>query len=144
MVREVSSVPRAARSAGAADRSAFYSAAALDLALVLLFAILGRSSHGEANDVRGLLHTAGPFLVGALLGQGLSRSWRRPVSLTTGVVVWLCTVTVGVALRLAGGDTARLPFVIVATVTLALLLVGWRLLYALVRLRRSPRRSVRR
>ena len=99
---------------------------------VLLFAIIGRSNHAEAGDLRGVLHTAWPFLAGCLVGLVVSRSWRQPASLRTGVVVWLSTVVGGIALRLASGDTAQLPFVLVASVSLALLLIGWRALLRLV------------
>jgi peptidoglycan/LPS O-acetylase OafA/YrhL len=99
---------------------------------VLLFAIIGRSNHAEANDLGGVLQTAWPFLAGCLVGLVASRSWRQPVSLRTGVVVWICTVVGGIALRLASGDTAQLPFVLVATLSLALLLIGWRALLRLV------------
>ena len=107
-------------------------AAAVDVICVLLFAILGRRSHAEANDLAGVLHTAWPFLVGCALGLAVSRFWRRPVAVRTGVVVWVCTVAGGVLLRLASGDTAQLPFVVVATITLGVLLVGWRGVYRLV------------
>jgi peptidoglycan/LPS O-acetylase OafA/YrhL len=127
----------AGRAPGGAISSTFSPAVAGDVICVLLFAIVGRSSHAEANDLRGVLHTAWPFLAGCLLGLTVSRSWRHPVSLPTGVVVWLCTVGGGIALRLASGDTAQLPFVVVATLTLALLLVGWRALLRLVQRARS-------
>ncbi len=127
------------RAPGGATTVAFYPAVAVDVICVLLFAILGRSSHAEATDLTGVLRTAWPFLAGCLLGLVASRSWRHPGSLRTGVVVWLCTVVGGIALRLASGDTAQLPFVVVATVILALLLVGWRALLRLVhRARRRP------
>jgi peptidoglycan/LPS O-acetylase OafA/YrhL len=108
-------------------------AVALDVIAVLAFAIIGRSSHAEATDLTGVLHTAWPFLVGCLLGLALSRFWRAPVSLRTGVVVWLTTVVAGLLLRVAGGSTAQLPFVIVTTVVLGVLLVGWRAGYLVVR-----------
>jgi peptidoglycan/LPS O-acetylase OafA/YrhL len=122
---------------GGAISSPFSPAVAGDVICVLLFAIVGRSSHAEANDLRGVLQTAWPFLVGCAVGLAVSRSWRRPVSLRTGVIVWLCTVVGGISLRLASGDTAQLPFVVVATLTLALLLVGWRALLRLVQRARS-------
>lgn len=102
------------------------SAAVADLLAVVVFAAVGRSSHGEADDLSGLLHTAGPFLLAALVGLAVSRFWRRPLNLGVGLVVWAFTVVGGLALRLLGGDTAQLPFVVVTAVTLALLLLGWR------------------
>ena len=47
-----------------------------------------------------------------------------------GVAVWLGAVAVGMLLRAVTGQTVVLPFVIVALLSLALLLVGYRLLLA--------------
>jgi peptidoglycan/LPS O-acetylase OafA/YrhL len=109
-----------------------FPAAAVDVICVLLFAIIGRSSHAEADNLAGVAHTAWPFLVGCLVGLILSRSWRAPAHLRTGVVVWICTVVIGVGLRLLSGSTAQVPFIIVATITLGVFLVGWRALRRLV------------
>jgi len=114
-------------------------AAAVDVICVLLFAIIGRSSHAEANSLGGVLHTAWPFLLGCLIGLVLARYWREPYAVRTGVVVWLCTVVGGITLRLLSGATAQVAFVIVASITLGLLLVGWRAAYRLVQRARTRR-----
>lgn len=99
----------------------------IDLLLVVVFAIVGRAAHAEALDVAGVVSTAWPFLVGAVLGQATTLAWRSPTRLwPTGVVVWLSTLVVGMLLRVVTGGGAALAFVIVATCTLALLLLGWR------------------
>jgi hypothetical protein len=134
----VASRTKETRAERTSDVSVGY-AMAVDLICVLAFAIIGRSSHAEANNLTGVLHTAWPFLTGCLIGQLLGRSWRAPVSIRTGLVVWITTVVAGLALRVVGGSTAQLPFVIVTTVTLALLLVGWRALYRLVQRARTRR-----
>ena len=117
-------------------------AAALDAALVALFAILGRSSHAEGLDVAGVWGTAWPFLAGLGVGWAASRAWRHPISVrSTGVIVWAATLLVGMLLRVATGQGVAVAFVIVAAIALAILLVGWRGLAALVgriRRRRSP------
>jgi hypothetical protein len=114
---------------------------AIDLIAVLVFAIVGRSNHAESVEAVGVGLTAWPFLVGALLGTVLALLWHRarpghrsavPAGLATGVVVWLCTVIGGIALRLLSGDTAETPFVIVATISLGVLLLGWRVGYRLI------------
>ncbi len=114
-----------------------YPAVAADVICVVLFAIVGRSSHAETNNLSGVLGTAWPFLAGCMLGLVLSRSWRNPVHLRTGVIVWLATVAGGIALRLVSGDTAKGAFIFVATVTLGLLLVGWRAVFGLVQRARA-------
>jgi hypothetical protein len=112
----------------------------LDAVFVLVFAVIGRASHQE--DAGGFLITAWPFLVALLLGHAaaalLPARPRRPWSLLWGVVVWVVTVVGGILLRLVSGDTAQVAFVIVATLTLGLLLVGWRAVAALLR-RRAAR-----
>ncbi len=102
-------------------------ALATDLACILVFAASGRRSHSEALSIAGLAETSWPFLTGTLVGWLVSRGWRRPHSLApTGVVVWLCTVVVGMALRKASSAGTALSFVIVTTLVTAALLLGWR------------------
>ena len=101
-------------------------AIAVDVICILVFAIVGRSSHQEATDLLGVAHTAWPFLAGCLVGTLLGRTWRHPLSLRSGIAVWLGTVFVGMTLRLLSGAGVSLSFVIVASCFLALLLLGWR------------------
>ncbi len=101
-------------------------ALALDVICILVFAIVGRSSHGEASDLLGVLRTAWPFVAGGLLGMLIGRTWRHPSTLTAGVYVWLSTVIVGIVLRLVTGAGAPVSFIIVTTVVLGAFLLGWR------------------
>jgi DUF3054 family protein len=112
-------------------------AALADVVGVLLFCAIGRRSHAEGLTVAGVAATAWPFLVGAALGWLLSRAWRRPAAIVpTGIVVWLCTVVVGMLLRKATSAGVAVSFVIVATAATAVLLLGWRVTVAA--LRRGP------
>lgn len=101
----------------------------LDAALVVLFAVAGNRSHSTGLSVLDIAGTAWPFLVGLLLGWALTRSWRQPSRLwPEGVVVVLVTVALGMTLRVLLADGgAPLSFVAVATGSLALLLLGRRL-----------------
>ncbi|WP_234659506.1 DUF3054 domain-containing protein [Agromyces marinus] len=109
-------------------------AIAVDAVLVVVFAALGRGSHSETLDASGIWATAWPFLVGLAAGWVVIRGWRHPLAvLPTGVVVWVATLALGMLLRLATGAGTALAFVIVATLTLGVLLVGWRGAAALVR-----------
>lgn len=102
-------------------------ALAVDLACVVAFTALGRRNHAEGVTIAGVAETAWPFLTGALFGWLVSRGWRRPTAIApTGVVVWACTVAVGMALRKATGAGIALSFVAVASAVTALLLLGWR------------------
>ncbi|MCB0927545.1 MAG: DUF3054 domain-containing protein [Mycolicibacterium insubricum] len=110
-------------------RGTVAAATGLDLAAVLLFAATGRNSHDEGITLAGVATTAWPFLVGTALGWLLARAWRRPTALMpTGVVIWISTVVVGIALRLASGQSTELKpsFLVVASVSTAVLLLGWR------------------
>jgi hypothetical protein len=112
------------------------SAALLDLVLVLLFAAIGRVSHGEDLGPAGMARTAGPFLVGWLVGWvlvALVPSTRsRPRSLLAGVLVWVAVVVVGMVVRHAVGDGVQTSFVVVTTIVVAVFLLGWRAVAALV------------
>lgn len=109
----------------------------VDAVLVLIFAVIGRASHDE--DPAGFLLTAWPFLVALLVGHLLAALLpgrpRRPWSVLWGTVVWIVTVAGGMLLRVVSGDTAEVPFIIVATLVLGVFLVGWRAVTALVRRR---------
>ncbi|MFF1880369.1 DUF3054 domain-containing protein [Pseudarthrobacter sp. NPDC058196] len=113
-------------------------AAAADLILILAFAAIGRDAHHREEPVLGVLLTAWPFLAGAAAGWMAARAWRNPLStLRAGVPVWLGSLIGGMLLRALTAQTVVLPFVIVATLALAVLLVGYRLLLAgAARLRR--------
>jgi hypothetical protein len=92
-----------------------------------VFCALGRRSHAEGVTVTGVAATAWPFLTGTVLGWLASRGWRRPtVVVPTGVVVWLCTVVVGMVLRKASSAGVAASFVVVAASVTAVLLLGWR------------------
>ena len=113
-------------------------ALALDVLAVLLFAAVGRRSHAEGLAVLGILRTAWPFLVGVAAGWLLARAWRAPDALmAAGVPVWLGALVVGMLLRVATGAGTALSFVVVAAVSLAVLLLGWRLVARAVPARRG-------
>jgi hypothetical protein len=101
-------------------------AIAVDVICIMVFSIVGRSSHQEATDLLGVAHTAWPFLAGCLVGTVIGRTWRHPVSLKSGVAVWLGTVIGGMTLRALTGGGVQLSFIVVASCVLALLLIGWR------------------
>lgn len=114
-------------------------AVALDAAMILLFVLIGRRNHDEALALGGIAQTAWPFLAGAAAGWVATRAWRSPLRLwPTGTVIWAATVGGGMLLRVASGQGVQVAFVIVAALTLAAMLLGWRLV-ALFVTRRSRR-----
>lgn len=108
----------------------------IDLVLVLVFAVIGRASHGEALSLSGIATTAWPFLVGCLVGSLVAVLAMRVTWLTEGLVVWLVTVLVGMVLRSLSGGGMAAGFLVVATVVLAAFLIGWRAIAS-----RLPRRA---
>ena len=109
-----------------------------DVIGVLVFCAVGRRSHDEGLSVTGVATTAWPFLSGTVVGWLVSRAWRRPTAVVpTGVIVWLCTVAVGIGLRKASSAGVAASFVVVAASVTAVLLLGWRAVVGLTRRRRS-------
>jgi Protein of unknown function (DUF3054) len=105
-----------------------------DIVCVVVFCTIGRRSHAEGLTVVGIAQTAWPFLAGTAVGWLLIRGWRRPlVVIPTGVVVWVCTVVVGMLLRTATSAGVSATFVLVASIATAVLLLGWRAAAALLR-----------
>lgn len=101
----------------------------IDLILVFAFVIIGRRSHDETFDIAGTWQTFWPFLTALLLGWIVTRAWRSPDRVwPTGVIIWLVTVVGGMILRMVSGQGTDIAFVIVATLTLAAFIIGWRLL----------------
>jgi peptidoglycan/LPS O-acetylase OafA/YrhL len=99
----------------------------IDVACVLVFCALGRRSHDEGLNGAGIATTAWPFLSGTAVGWLASQAWRRPAAVyPTGVVVWLCTVAVGMLLRKVTAAGVAGSFIVVASTVTALLLLGWR------------------
>ena len=101
---------------------------AVDATFVLVFAAVGRASHQEGDAVAGTLATAWPFLLGAVVGWALVRALSRrwPLEVGAGISVTVATVVVGMLVRALTGQGTAPSFVGVATVALAVLLVGWR------------------
>ena len=98
-----------------------------DAVCVVVFCTIGRRSHAEGLSVAGIAETAWPFLAGAGVGWLLSRGWRRPVTLApTGIVVWVCTIVVGMLLRKATSQGVSPSFVVVASLVTVVQLLGWR------------------
>jgi hypothetical protein len=98
-----------------------------DIVCVIVFCAIGRRSHEEGLTVAGVAQTAWPFLTGAALGWLLIRGWRRPFTvIPTGVTVWVCTVVGGMLLRKVTSAGVSTSFVVVASVSTAVLLLGWR------------------
>lgn len=110
----------------------------LDVCCVLVFVVIGRASHTQGESLAGIASTSWPFLCGAAAGWAATRAWRRPLALRpAGLAVWLCTVAVGMILRVVSGQGTAVAFIIVALAFLGLFLLGWRVLARLLTARAS-------
>ncbi len=122
--------------------------ALIDLVVITVFVLIGRSSHDEPLDVLGILQTLWPFVVSAAAGwsvvyvfshvrsSDMFRADFRPErAVPQGVVIWFFTVTVAMILRYLLHQGVAVSFVIVAASFLALFLIGWRAAYTAVRRR---------
>ncbi|MEC5184552.1 uncharacterized membrane protein YhaH (DUF805 family) [Cryobacterium sp. MP_3.1] len=116
-------------------------AAGLDAAMLLLFVVIGRASHGEG--LWGVLVTWWPFLAGLVVAWLVLTARRTPLRIVwTGVGVWLITVAVAMLLRVVSGQGVQLSFVIVTFLVLGVFLLGWRAIALLVQRQRRRGASV--
>ena len=106
---------------------------ALDTALIVLFAAIGRRNHAEAGALSDVLTTAMPFLAGMAAGWLISLLiFRRvPLRVREGVPVWLSAVVLGMVLRRVTHEGTAFAFIVVATLFLGSALLGWRWAWAL-------------
>lgn len=108
-------------------RNTVLAAAAADAVAVIVFCAIGRRSHAEGVTLHGVAETAWPFLTGTVIGWLAARGWQRPTAIKpTGIVIWVCTVAIGMLLRKATSAGTAVSFVVVASLTTAILLLGWR------------------
>jgi hypothetical protein len=114
---------------------------AADLVAVVVFVLLGRSSHGEGETVRGVLVTLWPFLTGLLAGWLVLLVTRIEAGgCRAGALLVAATVGVGMVLRhTVSHDGTQPSFVIAATTFLAIFYLGWRALARLAARRRAGR-----
>lgn len=103
----------------------------IDLALIIVFAVIGRRSHDEGTALTGTLTVAAPFLIGYAIAAAVGRLDRAPLGVRRGALVAVVGVAIGLVLRGTLFDRGLAPaFVVVAFATITALLVGWRLVAA--------------
>lgn len=110
----------------------------VDLILVGLFALIGRAAHRESLDFAGWFATASPFLVALAVGWAIALLLgvdAKRVSFADHTIIAV-TIALGLGLRVLSGETAAVPFVLVATVVLLVFLLVPRLLVRTIARRR--------
>jgi len=106
-----------------------------DVAVLVLFVLVGRRSHHEDAGFAGFLRVWWPFAVALGVAWLVTGLWRAPLSWARAAVAWLLTVGLGMALRIAVEDRElKVAFTIVTLLFVGAGMLGWR---AVVRWRRS-------
>src|SRR5258707_1872120 len=96
-----------------------------DVVCVIVFCAIGRRSHAEGLTVAGIAQTAWPFLAGTGVGWMLIGGWGRPFTvIPVGGGVWGWTVVVGMVLREVTCAGVSTSFLVVASGSTALVLLG--------------------
>jgi FtsH-binding integral membrane protein len=116
---------KAIRTAPSRRQIAF--AMAVDSTIVIAFIAIGRRNHDEDVSLPGFVRSVAPFVIALAVSWLIARAWRNPSSRTAGAVIWIGTVSVGMALRrFVFDDGTATAFVIVASVFLGVFINGWR------------------
>lgn len=110
-----------------------------DLLCVLALALGGKNTHDASETSWVVLVIAWPFALAALLAHGLLRwrGWSASGVWPAGVVVLAATYVLGMVLRALSGRGLAPGFLVVAFLFLAVTMLGWRLVAAVVGSRRA-------
>ena len=110
----------------------------IDVALLLVFAAIGRRNHDEGDTLAGVIGTAWPFVAGWLLGATAVGLRRAPLAVRRALGTWAVALPTGLVLRgLDRGDAPPVSFAIVALLFTLVTLVGWRVVAGLRTTRRA-------
>ena len=105
---------------------------AIDFICVLIFVAIGRHTHKDGTSLGGMISTMWPFTAGLFAGWlALGLTHRAVTTKSSGLILVLFTVTLGMILRVISGQGTALAFVIVATLFLSFSLIGWRTVHSL-------------
>lgn len=98
-----------------------------DVVAILVFVALGRRSHDDDGGIAEVVEIAAPFLIALAVGWAVLRAWRAPTEPVTGLNLAIVTVALGQVLRnLVFDRGTAIAFIIVSSVMVTTLLLGWR------------------
>lgn len=109
----------------------------VDLVCVLAFAFGGKSAHESHAGLGTVLAIAWPYVVALAVGW-VAAIWNGMRGLQVwpgGVLILVTTYALGMLLREVEGRGFATGFLIVAACFLALTMLGWRAIWALIRRR---------
>ena len=109
----------------------------LDLLVIVIFVVIGRSVHGHRESFGGFVKTVAPFFAGLVVAWAINRPWKNSVEYflriwPTGTVICVTAALVGQLVRLIVGQGSAIPFVLVSVGFFALAMLGWRLIFSLI------------
>lgn len=110
-------------------------AALLDLICVVAFVAAGIESHSDSDS---FIKVAAPFIAALAVAWLVAAPLRAPETLRAGAVIWLVTLVGGMLLRRVTGEGTAAAFILVASLFLAVTMLGWRGVRELVVRRRQP------
>ena len=100
-----------------------------DVAVVMLFVLIGRNEHNSGSQFVDYLSTVGPFLMAIAVAWCSPQVRRSPASARSGLIVWGSVIILGLMFRrIIFGDGTAFPFVVVATIFNGVFLQSWRFL----------------
>lgn len=106
-----------------------------DVAVLVVFVLVGRRSHHEDAGFAGFLRVWWPFAVALGVAWLVTGLWRAPLAWMRATSAWLVTVALGMALRITAEDRDfKVAFLIVTLLFVGAGMLGWR---AVVRWRRA-------
>jgi hypothetical protein len=109
-----------------------------DVAVVVVFVLVGRRSHHEDAGLAGFLRVWWPFATGLAVAWIACGLWREPLAWRRAVPAWLVTVGVGMAVRILAQDREfKLAFTVVTLLFVGAGMLGWRAVVRAVRARRT-------
>ncbi len=112
------------------NRRQVLTAAGVDVLALLVFVVMGRSSHDESQSVTQILTVFAPFAIALAAGWLVVGAWKNPLApFPTGIQLWLITAGGGLLLRrFVFQRSTAFGFVIVGSAFLLATLLGWRLI----------------
>jgi Protein of unknown function (DUF3054) len=108
-----------------------------DVAVLVVFVLVGRRSHHEDAGLAGFVRVLWPFVVALVVAWGVTALWKAPLAWSRAVGAWLVTVGLGMAVRIAAeGRDFKVAFVVVALLFVGAGMLGWRAVARRLRSRR--------
>lgn len=100
-----------------------------DVLAIVLFVAIGLFQHGLDITTQNLVLVGWPFAAALIVGHLAAQTWRGPFRVwPQGVFVWAITIVGAMAVRTLFQAGTEVSFVIVTSIVLGVLMLGWRAL----------------